>query len=156
MQATGLLSGQRHWVTNTANLAALIYTKLHSDKSTHPKGSHVNWVGFYFVDPSDSKKLILGPFQGKPACTEIRIGRGVCGKCFADRSTVLVPNVHEFEGHIACDAASKSELVIPLIHPDGRFLGVLDLDSTVHEGFNDIDTAALEYIVKILVDSCDF
>ncbi|KAJ1910367.1 hypothetical protein H4219_006225 [Mycoemilia scoparia] len=158
-EAISVLGGQRNWVSNTANLASLIYNK-YKDESSF-KTRSVNWVGFYTVDQSavssDQNKLVLGPFQGKVACTEIVVGKGVCGKSAEQKASVLVDDVHKFPGHIACDPASKSELVVPLLDPKGEhLLGVLDIDSTVHNGFDEIDRIGLEFVAKILVDSTDW
>ena len=109
----------------------------------------LNWAGFYLLN--SPKELVLGPFQGKPACVRIALGRGVCGTAAAERRTVLVPNVHEFPGHIACDSASNSEIVLPLIRANGELLGVLDLDSPVLERFDVIDQQGLEQIVRTLL-----
>ncbi len=129
-QAEGLMSGQRHRIANAANLSALIFEAL----------PEINWVGFYFLEGDE---LIVGPFQGRPACVSIPIGRGVCGTAAATRSTQRVEDVHAFEGHIACDPASRSEVVVPLI-VDGQLIGVLDIDSPVKDRFSDEDQAGLE------------
>jgi GAF domain-containing protein len=127
-----LLAGEHDLIANLANTSALLFTTL----------PQLNWAGFYLLRSPD--ELVLGPFQGKPACVRIALGRGVCGTAAATRRTVLVPNVHEFPGHIACDSASNSELVLPL-------LGVLDLDSPVLERFDAIDQQGLERIVRTLL-----
>ena len=141
-----LLSGERDRIANLANTAALLYQALPA----------LNWAGFYLLDTA-GRELVLGPFQGKPACVRIAVGRGVCGTAAARRETVLVPNVHEFPGHIACDSASNSEIVVPLIVREGpkagTLLGVLDLDSPVLERFDDIDRAGLETLAASLVSS---
>ena len=129
-----------HPVANAANTAALIYHGL----------PDLNWAGFYFAD--GERELMLGPFQGKPACVRIPWGEGVCGTAAARRETILVPEVHEFPGHIACDPASRSELVVPLIE-GGRVLGVLDLDSPVPDRFDEADRAGVERLVAIFLDS---
>jgi L-methionine (R)-S-oxide reductase len=136
-QLSSLLAGERDLVANAANFAALVFHSL----------PDLNWAGFYFVKNSE---LVLGPFQGKPACMRIAFGRGVCGAAAAKRATTIVPNVHEFPGHIACDMESKSEIVIPLMK-DGRFIGVLDLDSPQLSRFDDADAAGLETLLKILL-----
>ena len=115
LQLSGLLSGERDSIANAANTAALLYHAL----------PDVNWVGFYLLKEGE---LVLGPFQGKPACVRIALGRGVCGTAAQARRSVVVPDVHAFPGHIACDTASRSELVVPLIARDA-LVGVLDLDS---------------------------
>ncbi|KAG0265609.1 hypothetical protein BG011_004400 [Mortierella polycephala] len=148
-------------VTNLANVSALIY---HGLRAVTEKP--INWVGFYVLDQDTSSSssttsssrqdaLILGPFQGKVACTNIVFGRGVCGTAAAENRTLLVKDVHEFPGHIACDAASNSEIVVPL-ELDGRVIGVLDLDCEVTEGFDEVDQAGLEVVAKILVKACDW
>jgi GAF domain-containing protein len=124
-----------HRIANLANASALIYDAL----------GEVNWVGFYLLE---GNTLVLGPFQGKPACIEIPIGRGVCGTAAARKETLLVPNVHEFPGHIACDSASNSEIVIPLFSASGDVLGVLDIDSTRLERFTEADRVGLEAIAE--------
>jgi len=137
----GLLDGERDLVANTANMAALLFWSLRD----------LNWAGFYLVEPTRGD-LLLGPFQGKPACVRIPVGRGVCGAAAERRETVVVPDVHAFPGHIACDSASNSEVVVPIIR-DGTLLGVLDLDSPVHARFDEADARGLEALVRILVES---
>ncbi|KAF9204075.1 hypothetical protein BGZ49_005721 [Haplosporangium sp. Z 27] len=150
-QIQAVVDGQRNWVTNLANTSAVIYHGLRE-----VTGKPINWVGFYVLDQSASKEaLILGPFQGKIACTNIVFGRGVCGTAASEKKTLLVKDVHEFPGHIACDSASNSEIVIPLIL-DGRVIGVLDLDCEVVEGFDEVDQAGLEAVAKVLVGACDW
>ena len=134
-----LLAGAQDLIANLANTSALLFTSL----------PQLNWAGFYLLN--SPKELVLGPFQGKPACVRIALGRGVCGTAAAERRTVLVPNVHEFPGHIACDSASNSEIVLPLIRANGELLGVLDLDSPVLERFDVIDQQGLEQIVRTLL-----
>lgn len=134
-----LIEGVPHTVANLANASALIYSELDG----------LNWAGFYLVE---GDRLVLGPFQGKPACIEIPLGRGVCGTAAAEKRTLVVPNVHLFEGHIACDSASNSEIVIPLFS-HGEVVGVLDIDSPLLDRFSDEDRAGLEEFAKILSDS---
>ena len=141
-QAQALLQGETDLIANAANLAALLY---HS-------WPDLNWAGFYFLKGKD---LVLGPFQGKPACVRIEMGKGVCGTAAVRRETLVVPNVHEFPGHIACDSASNSEIVIPLIR-EGRVIGVLDLDSPKFSRFDDGDAVFLERLAGLFVDSSDF
>jgi L-methionine (R)-S-oxide reductase len=141
-QAQALLQGETDLIANAANLAALLYHSL----------PDLNWAGFYFLKGDE---LVLGPFQGKPACVRIEMGKGVCGTAAVRRETVIVSNVHEFPGHIACDSASNSEIVIPLIR-EGRVIGVLDLDSPKFSRFDDGDAACLERLARVFVDSCDF
>lgn len=136
-----LLADEHDLVANAANMAALLYWSL----------PQLNWAGFYLVEP-ERGDLLLGPFQGKPACVRIPIGRGVCGTAAARRETVLVADVHEFPGHIACDSASSSEVVVPIVR-DGRLLGVLDLDSPVRARFDEQDAQGLEALVRIFVES---
>src|SRR5918999_1039203 len=114
-EAAALIEGETDWIANLANVAALLYHSL----------ADVNWAGFYLLKGDE---LVLGPFQGLPACIRIPLGRGVCGTAAAQRKTIIVPNVHEFAGHIACDSASNSEIVVPMIRA-GALLGVLDIDS---------------------------
>lgn len=136
-QLSSLLAGERDLIANAANFAALIFHSL----------PDLNWAGFYFVKDGE---LVLGPFQGKPACMRIAFGLGVCGAAAAKCATTIVPNVHEFPGHIACDMESKSEIVIPLMKNE-RFIGVLDLDSPLLSRFDEADAAGLETLVKILL-----
>jgi len=134
-----LLSGERDLVANAANTAALIWEAL----------PDLNWAGFYLYK---SGELVLGPFQGKPACVRIAIGKGVCGTAAQRRATVLVEDVHAFPGHIACDSASNSEIVVPLLH-GAELLGVLDLDSPKHARFGNEDARGLEQLARIFVES---
>lgn len=138
-----LLTGEHDLIANAANLAALLYWSL----------PQLNWAGFYLVEPRRGD-LLLGPFQGKPACVRIPIGRGVCGTAAARRETVVVPDVHAFPGHITCDSASNSEIVVPVIRGD-QLIGVLDLDSPVHARFDAEDAAGLERLIRVLVESLD-
>lgn len=135
-QAEGLIDGVPHLVANLANVSALIYTTL----------EQLNWAGFYLAEGG---KLVLGPFQGRPACIEIPWGRGVCGTAAAQDATQLVPDVHAFPGHIACDCASRSEIVVPL-HGGGEVIGVLDIDSPVEARFSEEDRAGLEALCAVL------
>jgi len=138
-QARGLLHGERDRIANAANFAALVYHAL----------PDLNWAGFYFYDGAE---LVVGPFQGKPACVRIAIGKGVCGTAAERRETVLVEDVHAFPGHIACDSASNSEIVVPLLR-GGELLGVLDLDSPHHARFQAHDARGIESLAKIFVES---
>lgn len=135
-QLAALVGGVPHPTANLANAAALLYHSLEG----------LNWAGFYLLEDG---QLVLGPFQGKPACIEIPLGRGVCGTAAADDQIQLVPDVHQFPGHIACDSASRSELVIPL-HANGRVAGVLDLDSPRPARFTAEDSAGLAAFARIL------
>jgi L-methionine (R)-S-oxide reductase len=134
-QLRSLLAGERDVIANAANLSALLFHSL----------PDLNWAGFYFFKDGE---LVLGPFQGQPACVRIAMGKGVCGTAAERRATVLVDNVHEFPGHIACDSASKSEIVVPLVKDD-RLLGVLDLDSPSFARFDDEDAAGLNDLAAI-------
>ncbi|HUP91223.1 MAG TPA: GAF domain-containing protein [Solimonas sp.] len=138
-QARALLQGERDRIANAANLAALIWHAL----------PELNWAGFYLFD---GRELVLGPFQGKPACVRIALGRGVCGTAAAERRVVRVEDVHAFPGHIACDAASKSEIVVPLVRA-GELLGVLDLDSPKAARFDQDDETGLKHLAQIWLDS---
>ena len=133
----GIIANVPYKVTSLANASALLYESL--DK--------INWAGFYLMVDD---KLVLNAFQGRPACIEIEVGRGVCGTAVAEKKTLVVPNVHEFKGHIACDSASNSEIVIPLFK-SGEVFGVLDIDSPELDRFNDSDIAGLEEFAAILV-----
>ena len=138
-QARGLLHGERDRVANAANLSALVYHAL----------PQLNWVGFYFYDGNE---LVVGPFQGQPACVRIALGKGVCGTAAATRRTQRVADVDAFPGHIPCDSASRSELVVPLFEGE-RLLGVFDLDSPVHDRFDADDQRGLEAIAALFVES---
>lgn len=135
-QLYALVHGVPHPIANLANASALLYQTLDG----------LNWAGFYLME---GRKLVLGPFQGKTACIEIPVGKGVCGTAVERRETVLVKNVHEFPGHIACDSASNSEIVVP-IWKNGEIVGVLDIDSPLIGRFTEEDRAGLEEFVRIL------
>ena len=140
-QLRSLLAGERNLIANAANFSSLVYHAL----------PDVNWAGFYF---RHGNELILGPFQGQPACVRIEVGKGVCGLSVAQLDTIIVPNVHEFPGHIACDAASNAEIVVPVF--DGQHcLGVFDLDSPQPNRFDDIDRKGLESIAQAFLNSLD-
>lgn len=132
----GLIDGIPHQISNLANASALLGDAL----------LNINWVGFYLMREG---RLVLGPFQGKPACIEIEIGKGVCGTAVANDQVMLVKDVHQFPGHIACDSASNSEIVIPL-HKGNEIVGVLDIDSPVLARFDEEDQEGLEHFVRIL------
>ncbi|CAL8109177.1 unnamed protein product [Orchesella dallaii] len=150
-----LVSGQRDLITNLANASSLIYHALNSLNAFKTKP--VNWAGFYLTAKDNASLLRLGPFQGKVACTEIKFGRGVCGAAASTGKTQVVPNVHDFPGHIACDSSSVSEIVVPIVSPaSGRVLGVLDIDDEGPEAFGEADKAGLETVVQILLESCDW
>ncbi len=138
-QARALLHGERDRIANAANLSALVYHAL----------PRLNWVGFYFFDGSE---LVVGPFQGQPACVRIPLDRGVCGAAARTRQAQRVDDVQAFPGHIACDAASRSELVLPLVRA-GELLGVFDLDSPDPSRFDVIDQEGLESIARIYIES---
>lgn len=141
-QLAALFAGERDALANTANFAAFIFERL----------PDLNWVGFYFLR---DRELVLGPFQGKVACVRIALGRGVCGTAAATRQIVVVPDVHEFPGHIACDAASRSEIVVPLLRDD-RLIGILDLDSPRPARFDAHDAAGLQSLTNSLLAMSDF
>ena len=138
-EVDALTKGVPHKITNLANASAALWQAM----------ENINWAGFYLMDGG---KLVLGPFQGKPACIEIPLGRGVCGTAAAERKTVLVEDVHRFPGHIACDSASNSEIVVP-IFCNGEIYGVLDIDSPYLSRFTREDQRGLEEIVKILEEN---
>ncbi|MCW4454332.1 GAF domain-containing protein [Flavobacterium sp. MXW15] len=138
-QARGLLHGERDRIANAANLSALVYHAL----------PDLNWVGFYFFDGTE---LVVGPFQGLPACVRIPLHKGVCGAAASSRQTQRVEDVDAFPGHIACDAASRSELVVPLVH-DGELVGVFDLDSPSPGRFDADDQLGLEAIAQAWVEA---
>jgi L-methionine (R)-S-oxide reductase len=140
-QLSSLLAGECDLIANAANFASVVFHAL----------PDLNWAGFYFLK---SDELVLGPFQGQPACVRIPVGQGVCGTAAAKRVTTIVPNVHEFPGHIACDSASNSEIVVPLQKGE-RLIGVLDLDSPIIGRFDDEDALGLDGLVSILIESSE-
>ena len=135
-QLHALIDGVPHRTANLANASALIFNTLED----------LNWAGFYLMEDG---KLVLNAFQGKPACIEISVGRGVCGTAVLEKRTLVVPDVHKFEGHIACDGASESEIVIPLFK-NGTVVGVLDIDSPEKNRFSDLDKQGLEAFAAIV------
>ncbi len=141
-QLKSLLENETNVIPNLANASALLNLAL----------SEINWVGFYLIKNGE---LLLGPFQGKPACIHIPIGKGVCGAAVSQGKTQLIPDVHAFPGHIACDSESNSEIVIP-IFVDNTVIGVLDIDSPVFDRFDEIDREGLEEVVRILVVGCEW
>jgi GAF domain-containing protein len=147
-QVTSVLEGERALVANAAQFSALVYDTL----------ADLNWAGFYFTVPSkkgEGQDLLVGPFQGKPACARIPFGRGVCGTTAVEKRTIVVADVHAFPGHIACDSASASEIVLPLIK-DGAVLGVFDIDSPLLERFSDEDRVGLERMLAAFMEATDF
>lgn len=141
-QARTLLAGERDLIANAANFAALVYHSL----------PQLNWAGFYLYD---GHELMVGPFQGKPACIRIALGHGVCGTAAQSRETQLVADVNAFAGHIACDAASQSEIVVPLIRADGTLLGVWDVDSPVTQRFDEEDRAGMQQLCAVFMTNLD-
>ncbi|WWC62861.1 uncharacterized protein I303_105459 [Kwoniella dejecticola CBS 10117] len=170
-----LLEGERYWVTNLAQTSAILYhsylaSSLYGGESIHPT---VNWCGFYLHPPSPSSSsshphsnpssnrtspLLLGPYQGRPACLSITPiqGKGVCADGFLSGQTLIVPDVESYPGHIACDGETKSEIVVPLRNSHNAVIGVLDLDSTLLNTFDEDDQRGLERVVRILKDGCDW
>jgi GAF domain-containing protein len=140
-QARALFAGERDFTANAANLSALLFQGL----------PELNWAGFYWMKGGE---LVLGPFQGKPACVRIAVGRGVCGTAVAQQRVQVVADVHAFPGHIACDAASRSEVVVPVMD-SGRVLGVLDLDSPRPGRFDDDDAQGLQALVAEFLAATD-
>lgn len=140
-QCKALLDGERHRIANAANISALLFNHL----------PDVNWLGFYFLEQGE---LIVGPFQGLPACVRIALGKGVCGTAAQTLQTQLVADVHAFEGHIACDSASQSEIVVPLIQ-NGQLIGVLDIDSPILNRFDIEDQVAFETIAQLFCKGSD-
>ena len=132
-----LIAGERDWIANLANASALLFDAL----------PDLNWAGFYLLKEGE---LVVGPFQGKPACVRIALGKGVCGTAAMRRETIVVPDVNAFPGHIACDAASNSEIVVPMIR-DGEVIGVMDLDSPKLGRFDAEDREGLERFVEVLL-----
>ena len=157
-----IIEGETDYVANLANVASIIYHELNASKQ-----NSINWSGFYIVRPFNAvnagrtkhhgnggdaakQQLVLGPFQGKVACIRIGFGRGVCGTVALNKTTLIVPNVHQFSGHIACDSASQSEIVVPILNELNELLGVLDIDSSVVESFGEADRQGLEKITQLL------
>ena len=140
-RARALLDGETHPTANAANLSALIFCSLND----------LNWAGFYFTE---GEELVVGPFQGLPACVRIPFGRGVCGTAVVERRTQRVADVHAFEGHIACDVNSRAEIVVPLVRND-RVIGVMDIDSPVPDRFDEADQVGFEALAGLYVASLD-
>jgi GAF domain-containing protein len=138
-QLCGLLEGEHDFIANAANFSSLLYHSL----------PDLNWAGFYLYKEGE---LVLGPFQGQPACVRIAIGKGVCGTAAEQRQTILVDNVHDFPGHIACDSASNSEIVVPLVRNE-QLIGVLDLDSPSFARFDDEDAHGLNELANVLMEA---
>jgi L-methionine (R)-S-oxide reductase len=138
-QLRSLIDGETNFIANLANAAALLNHFL----------QEINWVGFYL---NEGDELVLGPFQGLPACVRIPFGKGVCGTAAKSKKTIIVPDVHLFPGHIACDAASQSEIVVPMIK-DENVIGVLDIDSPIKNRFDEIDQQYLEKFVEVIIST---
>jgi len=141
-QVASMIEGETDPIANAANISALLFDQM----------PDLNWAGFYFLKSPD--ELVVGPFQGKPACVRIKVGRGVCGSAVERRASILVEDVDAFPGHIACDSASRSELVVPLIKGD-EVLGVIDLDSPLPARFDARDQAGIEAIAALYVAGCE-
>lgn len=139
--ATEIIGNETNFITNAANISALIYDEI----------KNLNWVGFYMMSHGN---LLLGPFMGKPACINIKMGSGVCGTSALERRTIIVNDVHQFPGHIACDAASNSEIVVPMIKDD-IFYGVMDIDSPIFSRFYKNEQIIFEGIVKLILEKSD-
>lgn len=137
-QLKAILADEQNLIANLSNASALLFEHL----------DQINWAGFYLYE-EEKNELVLGPFQGKVACIRIGNGKGVCGTAFQSRETIVVPDVHEFPGHIACDAASRSEIVVPL-RIDDKYIGVLDIDAPIPNRFSDEDKKELEAFAEIL------
>jgi len=147
-QVTSVLEGERDLTANASQFSALVYDTI----------SDLNWAGFYFTVPakkSDGQDLLVGPFQGKPACARIPFGRGVCGTTAVERQTIVVADVHAFPGHIACDSASASEIVMPVIKDD-KLIGVFDIDSPKADRFSEDDRVGLEAMLAAFIAATDF
>ncbi|KAL6715666.1 hypothetical protein ACLMJK_006627 [Lecanora helva] len=166
-EAAALFEGQRNWdkspsllihsskqqVCNLSNASSLLY---HAYRSLPPPSSAVNWAGFYILDrTSPSPSLILGPFQGRPACQSIAFGKGVCGTAAKEKKVVRVDDVREFEGHIACDGGTRSEIVVPIFSTGGEVVGVIDVDCENVGGFDSVDEEGLIRLAALIADSCD-
>ncbi|NHZ44185.1 GAF domain-containing protein [Massilia aquatica] len=146
-QVSSILEGERDLTANASQFSALVYSAI----------ADLNWAGFYLLRPGkkgDAQELLVGPFQGKVACARIPLGRGVCGTSAQERRTIVVADVHSFDGHIACDSASNAEIVIPLIK-DGQLYGVFDIDSPLLNRFTEEDRVGLEAMVKAFLDATD-
>ena len=146
-QVSSILEGERDLTANASQFSALVYSAI----------PDLNWAGFYLLRPAkkgDAQELLVGPFQGKVACARIPLGRGVCGTSAQERRTIVVADVHSFDGHIACDSASNAEIVIPLIK-DGQLYGVFDIDSPLLNRFSEEDRVGLEAMVQAFLDSTD-
>jgi L-methionine (R)-S-oxide reductase len=141
-QARGMLAGEPSLIANAANFSALVFHSL----------PDLNWAGFYLYDGTE---LVVGPFQGKPACIRIALGRGVCGTAAQTRQTQVVRDVNSFDGHIACDAASQSEIVVPLVKADGSLLGVWDVDSPSIARFDEEDRAGMEALCEVFMQAAN-
>jgi len=142
MKLTGLICEEKDWLANLSNATALMWLLM----------DEINWVGFYLYK---NDELVLGPFQGKPACTHIEIGKGVCGTAVEKRETLLVRDVHDFPGHIACDSESNSEIVVPII-VDNKIIGVLDIDSPIVQRFDEVDKRHIVKFVNLLIKYIEF
>jgi L-methionine (R)-S-oxide reductase len=146
-QVSSILEGERDLTANASQFSAFVYDTI----------AELNWAGFYLTVPArqgEGQDLLVGPFQGKVACARIPFGRGVCGAAAVRRETILVPDVHAFPGHIACDSASNAEIVIPLVK-DGKLVGVFDIDSPTLNRFSDEDRVGLEAMVAAFLDATD-
>mmetsp|Transcript_318 Transcript_318/g.582 ORF Transcript_318/g.582 Transcript_318/m.582 type:complete len:163 (+) Transcript_318:1083-1571(+) len=142
---------ERNRIANMANVASICFERYNE------ANAQVNWFGFYLVDKvSEKKELVLGPFHGTVACTRIRYGKGVCGSCWQQDKALVVPNVHEFKGHIACDSRSESEIVVPLYDAKNQFVGLIDVDSLKRETFSDDDVSFLTKVAASLKEACDW
>lgn len=155
-QLTGLFEGEDNLIANLANTASLFYHEM--NKKEYFDGA-VNWFGFYLLDhktvDKPVKELVLGPFQGLIACTRIRFDRGVCGRCASTAQCIVVPDVHKFPGHIACDSASNSEICVPLFNKAGELIGLIDVDSLVLDSFGEEDRIALTKVSELITQSSD-
>lgn len=141
-QLRALIAGEKNLIANLSNASALLYESL----------PEINWSGFYLFEES-SQELVLGPFQGKVACIRLQLGKGVCGTAFEQNNSIVVEDVNQFPGHIACDAASQSEVVVPLQTTAGELIGVLDIDAPITNRFDEIDRKYLEEFATILMET---
>lgn len=141
-QLRALIAGEKNLIANLSNASALLYESL----------PEINWSGFYLFEES-SQELVLGPFQGKVACIRLQLGKGVCGTAFEQNNSIIVEDVNQFPGHIACDAASQSEVVVPLQTTAGELIGVLDIDAPITNRFDEIDRKYLEEFAAILMET---
>jgi L-methionine (R)-S-oxide reductase len=153
-QFASLTEHEHNLVANLANCASLFYTTFKQPQ--YVEQYPINWFGFYLVDRKKEGQLVLGPFMGNVACTRIPKGKGVCGTCWKKEQTMIVENVHDFEGHIACDSASNSEICVPIRNKNDQFAGLIDVDSIAFSQFDQVDKTYLERIAELIRTNSDW